>query len=77
MKSRGEIYKGLGGYGTLGVVLTLAVGLGVHLAKRELKIVVEEFLTRFNNIRIKDGDAYRYHTGRTFGVDYLPLTWDK
>lgn len=50
--------------------------LGVHLAKRELRVVVEEFLTRFKNIRIKDGDAYHYHTGRTFGVDYLPLTWD-
>ena len=51
--------------------------LGVHLATRELRVVVEEFLRRFKNIRIKDGDAYRYHTGRTFGVDYLPLTWDK
>lgn len=50
--------------------------LGVHLAKRELKIVVEEFLTRFRNIRIKPGEQYRYHTGRTFGVEYLPLEWD-
>lgn len=50
--------------------------LGVHLAKRELKIVVEEFLARFRNIRIKPGEQYRYHTGRTFGVEYLPLVWD-
>ncbi len=50
--------------------------LGIHLARRELKIVIEQFLKRFNNIRIKDGETYRYHTGRTFGVDYLPLVWD-
>jgi cytochrome P450 len=51
--------------------------LGVHLAKRELRIVIEEFLQRFRNIRIQDGASYRYHTGRTFGVDYLPLVWDQ
>ena len=51
--------------------------VGIHLAKRELRIVVEEFLKHFRNIRIKDGETYRYHTGRTFGIDYLPLTWDK
>jgi cytochrome P450 len=51
--------------------------LGIHLAKRELRTVIEEFLTRFRNIRIKPGEAYRYHTGRTFGIDYLPLVWDQ
>lgn len=50
--------------------------LGIHLAKRELRIVIELFLERFRNIRIKPGEAYRYHTGRTFGVEYLPLVWD-
>lgn len=50
--------------------------LGMHLAKREIRIVVEEFLKRFRNIRIKPGETYRYHTGRTFGIDYLPLVWD-
>jgi cytochrome P450 len=50
--------------------------LGIHLAKRELRIVVEAFLARFDNIRIKPGETYRYHTGRTFGVEYLPLVWD-
>ncbi len=50
--------------------------LGIHLAKRELRTVVAEFLSRFRNIRIKDGETYRYHTGRTFGVEYLPLVWD-
>ena len=51
--------------------------LGVHLAKREIRIVIDEFLKRFKNIRIEPGETYRYHTGRTFGIDYLPLIWDK
>lgn len=50
--------------------------LGIHLAKRELRIVLEEFLTRFRNIRIKPGETMRHHTGRTFGIDYLPLEWE-
>ncbi len=50
--------------------------LGVHLAKREIRIVLEEFLSRFRDIRIKQGEVYRFHTGRTFGIDYLPLEWD-
>jgi cytochrome P450 len=47
--------------------------LGLHLAKREIRIVLEEFLSTFADIRLKLGEAPRYHTGRTFGVDYLPL----
>lgn len=50
--------------------------LGVHLARREVRIVVEEILERFRNIRIRSGETYRFHGGRTFGVDYLPLEWD-
>lgn len=50
--------------------------LGIHLAKRELRMVIEEFLTRFRNIRIRPGETVRYHTGRTFGMEYLPLVWD-
>lgn len=49
--------------------------VGINLAKREMRIVVEEFLKAFDNIRIKPGETPRYHTGRTFGLDYLPLTW--
>jgi cytochrome P450 len=47
--------------------------VGIHLAKRELRIVVEEFLTNFADIRLKPGETPRYHTGRTFGFDHLPL----
>jgi cytochrome P450 len=50
--------------------------LGAHLARREIGIVVEEFLKRFENIRIAEGERYRYHTYINFAVDYLPLRWD-
>ena len=51
--------------------------VGLHLAKREMRIVVEQFLQRFRNIRIKPGETPRHHTGRTFGMDYLPLVWER
>jgi cytochrome P450 len=50
--------------------------LGLHLAKREIRTVVEEFLKQLHNIRLPEGERYKFHTGRTFGVDYLPLQWD-
>lgn len=49
--------------------------LGVHLAKREIRIVLEEFLGSFREIRLQPGENYKFHTGRTFGIDYLPVTW--
>jgi cytochrome P450 len=49
------------------------VCLGAHLARREICIVVDEFLRRFRSIRLRDGEAYRYHTYVNFAVDYLPL----
>lgn len=50
--------------------------LGIHLAKRELRTVIEAFLSRFRNIRIAPGEKDSYHTGRTFGMESLPLVWD-
>ena len=51
--------------------------LGLHLAKRELKIVLEEWLSRFKNIRIAEGETPVWHTDGVWGVSYLPLTWDR
>jgi cytochrome P450 len=48
----------------------------MHLARREIRIVTETFLSRFNNIRIPSGEKYQYHSGVVFGVDRLPLEWD-
>lgn len=50
--------------------------LGMHLARREIRIAIETFLTRFANIRIPEGERYTYHAGPTFNVDSLPLSWD-
>lgn len=61
--------------------VTLARGvhfcLGSHLAKREIKVVLEEFLSRFVNIRIPEGEREHWHTEAVWGVDYLPLEWDR
>jgi cytochrome P450 len=47
----------------------------MHLARREIRIVLESFLSRFDHIRIPPGETYAYHTGVVFGVDRLPLEW--
>jgi cytochrome P450 len=51
--------------------------LGRFLARREIRIVLESFLARFDDIRIPPGETYQYHSGATFGVDRLPLAWDR
>ncbi|MDG2001967.1 MAG: cytochrome P450 [Novosphingobium sp.] len=50
--------------------------LGLRLARRELKIVLESLLPRFANIRIPKGANHAFHTGSVFGVDRLPLEWE-
>ena len=50
--------------------------LGLRLARREIRIVLESFLSRFHNIRLADGESYEFHTGSVFGVDRLHLEWD-
>lgn len=49
--------------------------LGMHLARREIRIAIESFLNRFDDIHIPDGKTYTYHAGPTFNVDSLPLAW--
>jgi len=60
--------------------LTFASGvhncLGVHLAKRELQIVLEAWLANFDNIRIAEGGDVQWHTDGVWGVHKLPLIWD-
>lgn len=61
--------------------LTFANGphvcVGRFLARREIRIALEEFLTRFDNIHIPLGESYAFHTSPVFGVDRLPLAWRK
>jgi cytochrome P450 len=49
--------------------------LGMHLARRELRIAIESFLSRFRDIHMPAGEQYAYHAGPTFNVDRLPLAW--
>ena len=61
--------------------VTLARGvhfcLGAHLARREIRVVLEEFLARFTNIRIPAGERARWHAEAVWGIDHLPLEWDR
>jgi len=50
--------------------------VGRQLARREMRIAVESFLARFDNIRINPDIDYHFHTSPVFGVDSLPLLWD-
>jgi len=51
--------------------------LGLRLAKREIRIVLEIFLARFAAIRMPAGAAHTFHVGSVFGIDSLPLEWDQ
>jgi cytochrome P450 len=51
--------------------------LGTHLVRREIKVVLEEFISRFANIRIPQGDTVMWHTDPVWGVSRLPLAWDR
>ncbi|KHK93526.1 cytochrome P450 [Novosphingobium malaysiense] len=51
--------------------------LGMHLARREIRIAIESFLNRFDDIHIPEGKSYTYHAGSTFNVDSLPLEWTR
>jgi cytochrome P450 len=50
--------------------------IGAHLARRELRIVVNEWLDRVPPFRIPEGDAaVTYASAAVFGVERLPLQW--
>jgi cytochrome P450 len=48
--------------------------VGVHLARREMRIAMEEFLRRVPDFRLKPGHVVRYHLGMIQPVE-LPLIW--
>lgn len=49
--------------------------IGMHLAKREMRIALEEFLGRIPQFSIKPGHDLEYHLGMIQPVT-LPLVWD-
>lgn len=50
---------------------------GIHLARRELRITLEETLPRLANLRLADGAEIEYASGGTVTISSpLPLEWD-
>lgn len=47
--------------------------IGLHLAKLEINIVLEEFCRRVKTFSIADPDAVTAHGGTTMGLDNLPI----
>jgi cytochrome P450 len=50
--------------------------LGSHLARREMRIALEEWLTRIPDFRIADGATIEEWGGHQLGLVSLPLVWD-
>lgn len=59
--------------------MTFATGphrcIGSHLARREIKIALEEWIARIPEFRVKAGEKPITHGTGVWGVDYLPLVW--
>jgi len=49
--------------------------IGSHLARREMRVALEEWLSRVPPFRVKPGETPVTHAMGVFGVDYLPLVW--
>lgn len=52
------------------------VCLGIHLAKRELQVLIKSFLSRTRNFRIPEGDSFHFHASGTIGASKLCLAWE-
>lgn len=50
--------------------------LGSHLARRELRIALEEWHQRIPHYRLTDGVEITEHGGGLYGIDALELSWD-
>ena len=51
------------------------VCVGMHLAKRELRILLEEWLARIPDFSVKPNAEIKIGTGMVSGIRHLPLIW--
>lgn len=51
--------------------------LGIHLARLEMEIAVEEFLRRIPDFRLPDEFVPEYYPGGVVGPKSLPLSWER
>jgi cytochrome P450 len=49
--------------------------LGLHLARLELRVMLEEWLPRIPDFRIQPGETVRASAGRINAISHLPLSW--
>jgi cytochrome P450 len=49
---------------------------GSHLARIELRVLLEEALPRLKNLRLQDGAHLHWHAANLVGLSSLPLQWD-
>lgn len=49
---------------------------GSHLARLEIRVMIEEVLPRLRNLRVRPGSEIEYVSGGTLAIKALPLMWD-
>jgi len=60
----------------------LAFGAGPHtcpgsrLARVEIRVMIEDVLPRWRNLRVRPGSQIEYVSGGTLAIKALPLVWD-
>lgn len=49
---------------------------GSHLARIEIRVLLEEALPRLKNLRLQPGKSLHWHSANLVGLSELPLEWD-
>jgi cytochrome P450 len=60
----------------LGFGMGVHLCIGIHMARIEIRIGLEEALKRMHNIRLADPKAVVERPGSTWGIDSLPILFD-
>ena len=50
--------------------------VGSHLARIEMRVVMEEVLARLTNLRLDPSATLHYHSANLVGLSSLPVVWD-